>query len=238
YHRPGINLLRRRTQIPKRLFVVSTFKAQIHQPRAPGVLARIRYRSDGNPRSLLMGAAGVAIAILTSYYYYITRKMTAQRIDRIFFMMKGVLILKIDREYDNVDFEDPVATLEYFKKLYSAVLDNAPDEVDERFRALDRMLKPVGTSVLGDQVQLIMKDAAERVHIACSGLGSELSAPCARLAFVGIVTAALALMALTVRLHSEMTKERMDAFKSDFESRTDYKIIGERLEKAVSSEHP
>jgi hypothetical protein len=52
------NIIRRSLQTPKRSICVSAPRAQyLQQTREPGVLAKIRFRADGKPRSRLVGVA-------------------------------------------------------------------------------------------------------------------------------------------------------------------------------------
>lgn len=52
------NIIRRSLQTPKRSICASAPRAQyLQQTREPGVLAKIRFRADGKPRSRLVGVA-------------------------------------------------------------------------------------------------------------------------------------------------------------------------------------
>lgn len=75
-----------------------------------------------------------------------------------------MLLVQTDREYNTVDFDDPVATLTYFKKLCASVFVSSTDEMDQHFDTLSGLMDAAEVCITGDQAHGIMRTAAENVH--------------------------------------------------------------------------
>lgn len=85
-----------------------------------------------------------------------------------------IYIQQADMAFENVNLSDPIVTLEYFKSLYQAFSRVPPEEVDELFKDLTRLMKLGGTPNNAEgEAHNIMKTAAEQVHTAFQNLQQE-----------------------------------------------------------------
>ena len=82
-----------------------------------------------------------------------------------------IYIQQVDITYDSVNFDDPISTLSYFKKLYQSFLRCSDEEVDIIFNELTQLLKTGGNSESAEiEAQRIMRSAAEKIHGALQEL--------------------------------------------------------------------
>jgi hypothetical protein len=76
--------------------------------------------------------------------------------------------------YDSVDFDDPIFTLTYFKKLYIIISSTSEKEVEKMFTRFMLAFKETtekGSKISAEvQAQHIMRSAAEKVHGALRDL--------------------------------------------------------------------
>lgn len=79
-------------------------------------------------------------------------------------MARTIHLQHIDKEYNTVNFEDPTATLIYFKKLYGSSMLEPTEKVDQTFDALNACMNRVGNDVTGAQAHWIMRTAADNIH--------------------------------------------------------------------------
>ena len=85
-----------------------------------------------------------------------------------------IYLQRTDSTYDSVNFDDPIATLSYFKRLYQNFLQSPDEVVDKYFKDMMKLFKLRGglrtkegsTNSAEVQAQHIMRSAAEKVHIA------------------------------------------------------------------------
>lgn len=82
-----------------------------------------------------------------------------------------IYIQQADMAFDKVNFNDPITTLEHFKSLYQAFSRVPPEEVDELFKDLTRLMKAGGTVNNAEgEAHSIMRNASEQVHLAFENL--------------------------------------------------------------------
>ncbi|KAF8883619.1 hypothetical protein CPB84DRAFT_1965147 [Gymnopilus junonius] len=157
--RPATALLRSRYQTLRHLFGTSVPKPPIYPPRSLGLLAKVRFRSDGKPRSLLMGGLGAAFgerffSILLSFDMIRTYREIAAW-DKVAAMLTDLAsVIHTDKGYDSVDFENAEATLAYFEKLLHSDWGRFTKEVIEL----------IGEDATSAPAHIIMRTAANNVH--------------------------------------------------------------------------
>lgn len=85
-----------------------------------------------------------------------------------------IYIQRVDMEHDTIDFNDPVATLAHFKRLYQSFTRVSTEEVDDLFGDLTRRMKLSGSeNNLDAEAHQIMSKAAEQIHSAFQTLNEE-----------------------------------------------------------------
>ena len=105
-------------------------------------------------------------------------------------LVKMLYVQQTDRSYDSVNFDDPISTLSYFKKLYqSFTLILSSEEVDQHFNEL--MMHIIKAKTKKDskksaqvQAQHIMRLAAEKIHSAFQELNRDSVATTAQFVLV------------------------------------------------------
>jgi hypothetical protein len=95
-----------------------------------------------------------------------------------------IYIQQTDVTYDSVNFDDPISTLSYFKKLYQSFSRASEEEVDQLFKDLTRLMKYEGSKSAEAEAQHIMKSAAEKIHIAFRELNQDSIANTANFVFL------------------------------------------------------
>jgi len=78
-----------------------------------------------------------------------------------------IYIQQADKAFNQVNLQDPLATLTYFKNLYQAFSRDPPKDVDDLFKELARLGER--NNVEGE-AHHIMQTAAEQVHAAFQDL--------------------------------------------------------------------
>lgn len=81
-----------------------------------------------------------------------------------------IYIQQADRGFDQVDLQDSLATLSYFKILYQAFSRVPPEDVDQLFKDLTRLMKSGDPNDAEVEAHRIMRTAAEQVHAAFQNL--------------------------------------------------------------------
>ena len=84
-----------------------------------------------------------------------------------------IYIQQADRSFNQVDLQDPLATLTYFKNLYQAFSRDSPEEVNELFKNLTRLMRLAGPNDVEGEAHEIMRTAAEQVHAAFQDLNED-----------------------------------------------------------------
>jgi len=86
------------------------------------------------------------------------------------YMAMIIYIQHTDTSYESVNFDDPISTLSYFKKIYQSYSRDSEEEVDQTFKKLMWAFKlrtENGSRKSGEvQAQHIMRSAAEKIHNA------------------------------------------------------------------------
>ena len=85
-------------------------------------------------------------------------------LEKIIYMQRMDIII-----YDSVNFDDLESTLSYFKQLYQHYSGKSEEEVDHMFEILFQSYKHKtdqgSKTPFEDLAQLIMRSAAEKIHI-------------------------------------------------------------------------
>ena len=76
------------------------------------------------------------------------------------FIAKLIYVQHTDISYDSIDFDDPISTLSYFKKIYQIVALEPEEEIDKAFI----FMMEIFTENAQVQAQGIMRSAAEKIH--------------------------------------------------------------------------
>ncbi len=84
-----------------------------------------------------------------------------------------IYIQQVDMGFDDVDLDDSIATLFYFKTLYQAFSRAPPHEVDELFKDLTRLMKVGGPHDAEGEAHRIMRSAAEQIHAVFQNLNQD-----------------------------------------------------------------
>ncbi|KAF8883616.1 hypothetical protein CPB84DRAFT_185370 [Gymnopilus junonius] len=172
--RPATTRLRPRYQISGRSFHLSAPRTQghIYPSRGSGFLAKARCRPDGEPRSLWVGSASAAVGVLTLYLLWMCKNVLFYEVGR-----NGILaiacILHTDTGYSNVDFEDPRATLKYYRKLIESHTMLPTRDIDSLFDELVDLLHKRGEKLTGTMAHDIMRTAARNIHDSFQKLAPE-----------------------------------------------------------------
>ncbi|KAF8902252.1 hypothetical protein CPB84DRAFT_1729146 [Gymnopilus junonius] len=159
-------ILRSGLQIPRRSLRVSTPLTQVYQPRGPGVLAKIRFRPDGKPRSRMVGLAFGTLLLFNVFTLFMTYDIVEDSEIALGLLASIIYLQHLDKEYQTVDFEDLGATYAYFKKLYQSFSRIPMEQVDELFDGMTRLLKLGGEGEPQVEAHRIMRHAAEQIHNA------------------------------------------------------------------------
>ncbi|KAF8971930.1 hypothetical protein BDZ97DRAFT_1153950 [Flammula alnicola] len=165
-------IVRRGLQAQRRPIHVSAPRAQL-QSRASSLLAKIRFRADGKPRSRLVGFAFGTLILLNALTLLTTYDLVEDSEIALGLLASIIYIQQADMQYDKIDFDDPIATLAYFKKLYQSFSRIPADEVDELFKDLTRLMKLGGENNPELQGHRIMRTAAEQIHVAFQELNQD-----------------------------------------------------------------
>jgi hypothetical protein len=81
------------------------------------------------------------------------------------YMVNMIYVQRLDNTYDSVNFDDPISTLSYFKKLFQSFSRSSDKEIDILFKELVRRLKTRSDSESVEaEAQRIMRSAAEKIH--------------------------------------------------------------------------
>lgn len=84
-----------------------------------------------------------------------------------------IYIQHADKDFHQVDLQDPLATLTYFKALYQAFSRVPPEEVEDLFKDLTRLMGLGGHNNSEGEAHRIMRTAAEQVHDAFQNLNQD-----------------------------------------------------------------
>ena len=74
------------------------------------------------------------------------------------------------RTYDSVNFDDPISTLSYYKKIFHIIAQLSDEDIDDHFELMTYLFKlrtaEKGSKLFAEaQAHQIMRSAAERVHV-------------------------------------------------------------------------
>jgi len=187
-------------------------------------IAKIRFRADGKPRSKLI-AVGFASLI---FFNLVSLRILSEVVEdgelSLGLLASLIYIQQTDITYDSVDFDDPISTLSYFKKLYQSFTRVSEEEVDQLFKDLTRLLK-IDTSQSAEvEAQHIMRSAAEKIHVAFRELNQDSIANTANYVFLVLKEALESLMTLV-----QDTDDDDD--DSDSDSKYTFQLIRDHTKK-------
>ena len=88
-----------------------------------------------------------------------------------FHAVNAVYTQHIDSTYDSVNFDDPISTLSYYKRLRRVAHQNnfegSSEQLDQRFDNIILILTEKGSKISAEtQAHSIMRSAAEKIHNA------------------------------------------------------------------------
>ena len=102
-------------------------------------------------------------------------------------MAKLIYLQQTDFTYDSVNFDDPVSTLSYFKKLFQSFSRISDEEVEKIFKDMMGFInkRSMEGSIHSSEIQAqhIMKTAAEKIHTAFQELNRDSFVVTARFVF-------------------------------------------------------
>jgi len=179
------NIIRRGSQFQRRFIYpsISLRRAQA-LPRPNTLIAKIRFRADGQPRSKLI-AVGFGSLILFNLISLFTLFDVVEDGELALGLLASIIyIQQTDVTYDSVNFDDPISTLSYFKKLYQSFSRASEEEVDQLFKDLTRLMKYEGSKSAEVEAQHIMRSAAEKIHVAFRELNQDSIANTANFVFL------------------------------------------------------
>ena len=124
------------------------------------------------------------------------------------YLATAICIQHTDITYDSVNFDDPISTLSYFKKIYKQFrLESEEEEVDRVFTSMMQLFKmrvEKGSKISAEvQAQHIMRSAAEKIHIAFRGLNQNSIGDAEQTALIATVEAMQSLLELMDDCHNE-----------------------------------
>ncbi|KAF9528140.1 hypothetical protein CPB83DRAFT_358655 [Crepidotus variabilis] len=144
------------------------------QLRPNTLWGKIRFRKDGQPRSRWAGVTFGSLILINGLTLLTMSDLIEDSEVALGLLASIIYIQQADMAFDNVNLDDPISTLEYFKTLYQAFSRVPPEEVDELFKDLTRLMKLGGTSSAAEvEAHGIMRTAAEQVHAAFENLHQE-----------------------------------------------------------------
>ena len=83
------------------------------------------------------------------------------------FLARIIFVQHTDISYDSVNFDDPISTLSYFKKVYQSFTRDSEEDVDQMFRRMMQVFTETGSEKSAEvQALHIMRSAAEKIHNA------------------------------------------------------------------------
>ena len=195
FFRPA-SIARRATQGQRRSIHATIPRALEIQPRPSGVLAKLRFRADGRPRSRWMGAfvgtfapfprnfmaPGSLIALAIGTLLFTNILTMASMFDLIeesenaLGVLAGVVYMhKLDLEYSTVNLDDPVGTYMYFRRMYQAFSQLSDEEMDPLFKHFNRLVLSSDESdaELQERLHEITRQVAEEIHATLRDIDSD-----------------------------------------------------------------
>jgi len=177
--RPATTIMRV-SQFQRRFIHPSSRRLQ----RQNTLIAKIRFRADGKPRSKLIAVGFGSLILFNLLSLLILSEVIDDGELSLGLLASLIYIQQTDITYDSVDFDDPRSTLSYFKKLYQSFSRVSEEEVEQLFKDLTRLLK-IDTSQSAEvEAQHIMRSAAEKVHVAFRELNQDSIANTANYVFL------------------------------------------------------
>ncbi|KAF8167195.1 hypothetical protein B0H34DRAFT_4405 [Crassisporium funariophilum] len=165
------SIARRGLQAQRRLIRSSAPRAQ-YQARPDDFLSKVRYRTDGKPRSKLIGITIGSLFFLNALTLLTMYDLVEDSEMALGLLASMIYIQQTDLDYNAVDLDDRTSTLEYFKRLYQSFSRIPPDEVDDIFKDLSRLMKSGGSNA-EMEAHRIMRTAAEKIHVAFQELNQD-----------------------------------------------------------------
>ena len=143
-----------------------------------------------------------------------------------------IAIQQTDTNYDSVNFDDPISTLSYFKKLYQSFSWTSDEEVGQLFEGFIRLLKTHGSKSAEIRAQEIMRSAAEKIHTAFRDLNQDSISDTSNLVFTTLNDALESLINLIEDLDDDDSDTKFtfqlirNNTKKDAAVLKDYEVLG------------
>lgn len=143
-----------------------------------------------------------------------------------------IAIQQTDTNYDSVNFDDPISTLSYFKKLYQSFSWTSDEEVGQLFEGFIRLLKTHGSKSAEIKAQEIMRSAAEKIHTAFRDLNQDSISDTSNLVFTTLNDALESLINLIEDLDDDDSDTKFtfqlirNNTKKDAAVLKDYEVLG------------
>lgn len=143
-----------------------------------------------------------------------------------------IAIQQTDTNYDSVNFDDPISTLSYFKKLYQSFSWTSDEEVAQLFEGFIRLLKTHGSKSAEIRAQEIMRSAAEKIHTAFRDLNQDSISDTSNLVFTTLNDALESLINLIEDLDDDDSDTKFtfqlirNNTKKDAAVLKDYEVLG------------
>lgn len=141
-----------------------------------------------------------------------------------------IYIQQTDITYDSVNFDDPLSTLSYFKKLYQSFSRASEEEVDQLFKDMTRLIKHEASN---SEAHQIMRSAAEKIHNAFRDLNQDSIANTAHFVFLVLKEAVEGLINLVEDVDDDDDSDSKYTFqlirdhtKQDAGVLKDYEVLG------------
>ncbi|KAF8814005.1 hypothetical protein BYT27DRAFT_7083022 [Phlegmacium glaucopus] len=198
------------------------------------LLTKLRFRADGKPRSKLIALAFGSL-ILFNLLTLLTLFDVVEDGELALGLLASIIyIQQTDITYDSINFEDPISTLSYFKKLYQSFSRASEEEVDQLFKDLTRLMKREGSSKSAEvEAQQIMRSAAEKIHIAFRELNQDSISNTANFVFLVLKEAVESLIDLVQDSEDDDDSDTKYTFqlirdhtKKDAGVLKDYEVLG------------
>ena len=142
-------------------------------------------------------------------------------------MAKLIYLQQIDFTYDSVNFDDPISTLSYFKKLFQSFTRTSDEKVEKMFEDMmgyiNERSKDGSINYTEVQAQHIMKAAAEKIHTAFQELNRDSLVVTARFVFQVMIETVDSLIDL---IHDREGDDDLSRFKFTLQRKHDKKEGG------------
>ena len=186
------------SQLQRRFIFPSRSQLQV-SPRLNSWLTKIRFRADGKPRSKLIALGFgeypfyfISFFEQTDWYFSILSPegslilFNSSLLYKIINVIEGgeevqqyvagiICIQHMDiTTYNSVNFDDPISTLSYYKKIYRCYSQDSEEEIDGTFEFLMEFFTTRGSKISAEvRMHHIIRSTAEKIHSAFQELSRD-----------------------------------------------------------------